>query len=102
MKLCFAGDLDDRKLTSGKIVLFGGMVVSWLSKKQGCVAKSTMEAKYISCSIAVSTTALAKRFIDNLNIVILKEPVNVFYDNKSTIFFIKGGANSSKGKHNSY
>jgi hypothetical protein len=50
----FAGDIDDRKSTSGYIFLFGGTVVSWLSKKQNCVAKSTMEAKYILCNTVVS------------------------------------------------
>jgi hypothetical protein len=50
----FAGDTDDRKSTSGYVFLFGGIVVSWLSKKQGCVVKYTMEAEYIACNTAVS------------------------------------------------
>ena len=50
----FARDMDDRKSTSGYVFLFGGITVSWLSKKQGCVAKYTMEAKYIACNTAVS------------------------------------------------
>ena len=29
----FAGDIDDRKSTSGYIFLFGGTVVSWLRNK---------------------------------------------------------------------
>uniref|UniRef100_A0A2N9F846 Reverse transcriptase Ty1/copia-type domain-containing protein n=1 Tax=Fagus sylvatica TaxID=28930 RepID=A0A2N9F846_FAGSY len=41
----FARDTDDRKSTSGYVLLFGGTAVSWLSKKQGCVAKYTMEAE---------------------------------------------------------
>ncbi len=40
----FAGDTDDRKSTNGYVFLFGGTAVSWLSKKQGCVAKYIMEA----------------------------------------------------------
>ena len=39
----FAGDTDDRKSTSGYVFLFGGIVVSWLSKKQGCVVKKRKE-----------------------------------------------------------
>uniref|UniRef100_A0A2N9F2S2 CCHC-type domain-containing protein n=1 Tax=Fagus sylvatica TaxID=28930 RepID=A0A2N9F2S2_FAGSY len=50
----FARDTDDRKSTSGYVFLFGGTTVSWLSKKQCCVAKYTMEAEYIACSTAVS------------------------------------------------
>ena len=44
----FAGDAYDRKSTSGYVFLFGGTIVSWLSKKQNCIAKSIMEAGYIS------------------------------------------------------
>ena len=40
----FARDVDDKKSTGGHVFLFGGTTVSWLSKKQGCVAKHTMEA----------------------------------------------------------
>ena len=47
----FAGDTDDRKSTNEYVFLFGGTVVSWLSKKQSCVAKYTMEAEYIACTM---------------------------------------------------
>ncbi len=50
----FAGDTDDRKSTNEYVFLFGGTVVSWLSKKQSCVAKYTMEAECIACSTTVS------------------------------------------------
>jgi hypothetical protein len=95
----FAGDLDDRKSTSGYVFLFGGTAVSWLSKKQNCVAKSTMEAEYISCSSAVSNAVWIKRFIESLNLGLNCKPVNMFCDSKSAISLIKSGAQSSKGKH---
>jgi hypothetical protein len=41
----FIGDTDDRKYTNGYVFLFGGTAVSWLSKKQGCVAKYTVSLK---------------------------------------------------------
>jgi hypothetical protein len=91
----FAGDTDDRKSTSRYVFLFGGTAVSWLSKRQGCVAKYTMEAEYIACSIAV----WIKCFVDSLKLDIQDRSVNVFCDNKSPISLIKKGANSSKGKH---
>ena len=56
----FVRDVDDRKSTSGHIFLFGGTIVSWLSKKQGYVAKHTMEAKYIPCSTTVSEAVWIK------------------------------------------
>lgn len=41
--------------TSGHAFLFGGTIDSWLSKKQGYVARH-MEAEYISCNTTVSDT----------------------------------------------
>lgn len=58
-----------------------------------------MEVEYISYSIAVSTIVWVKRFIDNLQPDLYDEPINLFCNNKSAIFLVKSGANSSKGKH---
>ena len=44
----WAGDKNDRKSASGFVVLFGSHPISWGSRKQTCVALSTMEAEYIA------------------------------------------------------
>ena len=41
----FAGDLDDRRSTSGHVFMMGSGVISWASKKQQVVTLSTTEAK---------------------------------------------------------
>ena len=38
----------ETKLTSGYIFTLGGVVVSWKSSKQTCVARSTMELEFIN------------------------------------------------------
>ncbi|CAL9019414.1 unnamed protein product [Prunus brigantina] len=43
----FAGDVDDRKSTSGSVFMFISGAVSWSSKKQPVVSLSTTEAEYI-------------------------------------------------------
>jgi hypothetical protein len=90
----FAGDIDDRRFTSDYVFLFVGPTIFWSSKKQNCVAKSTMEAEYISCSTTASNAVWIGRFVERLNI-----GVNVFCDNKSIISLMKSGAHSSKGKY---
>jgi hypothetical protein len=42
----WAGSLDDRRSTSGYCTFVGGNIVSWRSKKQTVVARSTAEAEF--------------------------------------------------------
>jgi hypothetical protein len=44
----FAGDADSAKLTTGFVLLMGGGAVSWSSKLQSRVARSTTEAELIA------------------------------------------------------
>ena len=44
----WAGDLDDRKSTSGYLFQISGGAETWKSKKQPCVALSTAEAEYMA------------------------------------------------------
>ena len=43
----WAGEEHSGRSTSGYIFLLSGSAVSWSSKRQGCVSRSTMESKYI-------------------------------------------------------
>lgn len=46
----WAGDLEDRKSTSGYIFKFGGGIVSWGCKKQQNITLSSTEAEYVALS----------------------------------------------------
>ena len=48
----WAGDVNDRKSTSGYLFMMNGGAVTWKSKKQSCVALSTAEAEYVALSSA--------------------------------------------------
>ena len=48
----FAGDLDDRHLTSGYVFFMSQGLVSWSSKKQPIVTLSTVEAEHVALSSA--------------------------------------------------
>ena len=45
----FAGDIDDRKSTSGYMFTLAGGAISWKSPKQSVTASSTMYAEFVAC-----------------------------------------------------
>ncbi|GJS66956.1 hypothetical protein Tco_0681520 [Tanacetum coccineum] len=48
--------VDTRKSTSGGIQFLGNKLVSWMSKKQDCIAMSSMEAEYVTLSASCAST----------------------------------------------
>ena len=44
----WAGNLDDRKSTSGGAFFLGKRLVSWTSKKQNCTSQSTAKEEYVA------------------------------------------------------
>lgn len=47
-----AGDVDDRKSTTGVIYFLGENPITWVSKKQRMVALSSCEAEYVAATAA--------------------------------------------------
>ena len=65
----WAGDLDQRRSTSGYVFsLFGG-AVSWMSKRQSVVALSTTEAEYIAATHASKEAVWLQRLCSSMGLV---------------------------------
>lgn len=80
----FAGDLDDRKSTTGYIFTLGGGSVAWASRKQEGVSLSTTEAELVSkVSEATRETAWIGRLLEELGTKVI--PVEVRCNNQSAI-----------------
>lgn len=80
----WAGDVDDRRSTSGCIVLLHGCAISWLSKKQATVALSTAEAEYMAMSVALQETKWLMQLLEELGVNVAR-PVSMFSDNQAAI-----------------
>ena len=94
----WAGDLSDRKSTSGYIFMFNGGPVSWSSKKQKCVALSTAEAEYVALSAAVQECIWLRQLeaeLSSTNDI----PTLIFEDNQSTIGMAKNPQFHGRAKH---
>ena len=93
----FAGDVNDHKSTTGWIFTFNGAPISWASKKQSLVTRSSMEAELVAGSIATAEgiwlIRLGKDFKHDFT------PIPVFTDNQSFIAFTKNDVNSTRTKH---
>ena len=93
----YAGDVNDRKSTTGWIFTFNGSPICWSSKKQNIVSRSTMEAEAIAGSFtSVEGTWLSKLGKD-FNVIF--KPIPIFTDNESFISFCKNEVNNNRTKH---
>ena len=84
----FVGDCSDQKSTSGHILFFGGMAVSWSSQKQSIVALSSCEAEYIAATTATCQVVWMNWVIRELTNN-EETKVKVMVDNQSAITLSK-------------
>ena len=94
----WAGDVGDRKSTSGYVFIQGGAAVSWKSSKQSCVALSTAEAEYIALSAAVQEAVWLQQLMSDLLNKSIHE-MTIFEDNQSTICLAKNQHTHGRTKH---
>jgi hypothetical protein len=93
-----AGDLDDRKSTSGLVFMIGSSAVTWSSQKQKSVALSSCEAEYIAASTAACQAVWLSRLLGEMT---GEEPkkIKLFVDNMSAIALCKNPVYHERTKH---
>ena len=94
----WAGDVNDRKSTSGYVFKLSGAAISWRSKKQSCVALSTAEAEYIALASATQESVWLQELLSSMKETIVK-PATIFEDNKSAICLAKNPQYHGRAKH---
>ena len=94
----WAGDLDDRRSTSGYLFKLSGVAVSWRSKKQSCVELSTAEAEYMALASAAQEAVWMQSLQNYLNEASVKSTF-IYEDNQSTICIAKNPQYHGRTKH---
>ncbi|KAG7598707.1 Zinc finger CCHC-type superfamily [Arabidopsis suecica] len=94
----YAGDLDDRRSTTGCVFLMASGAISWASKKQPVVALSTTEAEYIAAAFCACQCVWLRRVLETIGAG-EKSATVIQCDNSSTIQLSKHPVLHGKSKH---
>jgi len=102
----WAGDIDDRKSTSGFEFLLSKGAISWQASKQKVVALSTTEAEYLACCEASKEAVSLRRIYEDLTRISqngslppLLPPTMILVDNQGALGLIQNPRFHKRTKH---
>ena len=94
----WAGDITDRKSTTGYVIRLYGNVIFWKSRKQKSVTKASTYAEYVALSEAVSEVKFMSELMKTFDIS-MDAPMNIYEDNFGAIEIEKYGNFTKNSKH---
>ncbi|KAE8711146.1 putative ribonuclease H protein [Hibiscus syriacus] len=93
----YAGDLDNRRSTTGYVFTLGGGPICWKSTVQSVVALSTTEAEYMAAAEAAKEALWLTGLVKELGVQ--QGGVQLLCDNQSTIHLAKNQVYRARTKH---
>jgi hypothetical protein len=94
----WAGCPETRKSHSGCVFMLNDGPVSWLSKKQTCVSRSSTEAELVALDHAAAEAVFLREVIDYMGVP-QKEPTPLHEDNSGCVHLAEHEASFRKTKH---
>lgn len=95
----WAGNATDRKSMTGSVSQYNGNTVAWLSRKQTCVALSTVEAEYVAAATSACELLYLKGLYMDFNGLNSEVKCVLYMDNIGAIQLSKSFENSKRAKH---
>jgi hypothetical protein len=94
----WAGSLDDQKSTSAYLLFLGNTPISWSSKKQRAIARSSTEAEYRALATAAAESVWLLSLLQELKFC-LSQPPLLLCDNLGATHLSFNPVQHSRMKH---
>ncbi|KAK8946894.1 hypothetical protein KSP39_PZI006799 [Platanthera zijinensis] len=94
----YAGSVSDRRSTSSYCMFLEGNLVTWRSKKQSVVSRSSAEAEYRAMALGICELLWPRILLTDLKIPI-ENPMILYCDNKSAISIAADPVQHDRTKH---
>lgn len=94
----WARSIDDRWSTTGYCCYVGGNLVSWKSKKQSVVSRSSAKSEYHALTNTICEVMWMKYMLEKLSFQV-NTPLKIFCDSKATIHINNNPVYHERTKH---